>query len=100
MAYGNGTATSVVGTVYASYAPTGSHGAGDLELAVTWYNNGTVAAFLGQDANVTTANGFPLFPGQAVTFDKQPWTTYTAITASGSADLRYWTESGINPQRQ
>lgn len=58
--------------------------------AVTFYNEGTVKVYLGIDNTLTTANGYPLPVGgsHTVEADVAVW----MITASGTGDVRYWSE--------
>lgn len=54
-------------------------------------NNGSVTVFLGKSASVTTSNGIPLAAGQSFTVDGREYLgPVFGITASGSADVRYW----------
>lgn len=64
--------------------------------ATSWagYNNGSVTVYVG-DEGVTTANGFPVPPGNYVGFDDLDTTeTVYGITASSSAEMRV-VETGI-----
>ena len=61
------------------------------------YNNSAVTVFLGPDATVTTANGYPLLTATEFKFDADgpnPQYFYTGavygIVATGTADVRYW----------
>lgn len=82
---------------------TSSHGAvtvndsADQILAVnsarrgaTIVNNGSVTVFLGK-STVSTANGIPLAANQSFTISQGEFLgAVYGITASGSADVRYW----------
>lgn len=99
-AYGPGVATPanslpVVGaspgtTTTGQVSPTGTAGtllaARSLRRQVTFYNDGDRTVWIGP-ATVTTANGFPLLPGAAITL--QSTALVQAITASGTGHISY-----------
>lgn len=58
-------------------------------------NSVTTDVYIGQDANVTTVNGLPLYANQTREKSRNGGTTLWlgpvyAICASGTADIRYW----------
>ena len=71
-------------------APTGTAGtlvaARDTRKRVTFLNTGSVNVYIGI-ATVTTANGFVLAPGAAITLNTQA--LVQAITASGTGAVSY-----------
>lgn len=81
-------------TVVNALAPTGSAAqalaAVATRAAVTLFNNGSTIVYLGIDNTLTTSNGFPLLPGAAFTVESS--TAIWMITASGTGDVRYWSE--------
>jgi len=52
-------------------------------------NEGNKKAFIGTFSSVTAANGFPLSPGEKMTLRAGAAIDPAAITASGTADMRY-----------
>lgn len=60
--------------------------------SVTLKNAGAVTVYVGP-SGVTTTNGLPLEPGEALTVDKTTAALY-AIVASGSCDVRVFVENG------
>lgn len=50
-------------------------------------NNGSVTVYIG-DSNVTTTNGYPLAPGDAVSLDLKEQVVLYGRTATGTADVR------------
>lgn len=52
-------------------------------------NEGNKKAFIGVSGSVTTANGFPLSPGEKAMFRAGDAISPAAITSSGTADMRY-----------
>jgi len=71
-------------------APTGTAGtlvaARDTRKRVTFLNTGSINVYIGV-ATVTTANGFVLAPGAAITLNTQA--LVQAITASGTGAVSY-----------
>lgn len=63
-----------------------------LSLIIT--NTGTPTVYIGQDASVTAANGVPLLTNATLTEDSGGTKMYCGpiygITASSTADVRYW----------
>lgn len=67
--------------------------------SVSIYNNGTGTIYIGPAATVTVAagsdlGGFPIPAGGAMTLDRASQGTVYAIAASGSQDVRVFTEEG------
>lgn len=58
--------------------------------ALVIHNNGAVTIYVGA-GSVTTANGIPVLPGEK--FTAKAGTQIKAITAAGSADVRFWEET-------
>lgn len=55
--------------------------------AVTIINTGTVTVFLGNSSSVTTADGFPLPAGEAITLNSE--SSFYGVTASSTATVGY-----------
>lgn len=87
---GSGTAPKGSKTFSAS-APTGAAAvalaANASRIEALIRNAGSVVVYLGKDNTVTTANGVPLNPGDALTDDRST-DAWWAITAGGTGDLR------------
>lgn len=58
-------------------------------VSLTIVNEGTVKCFFGDDSSVTALTGTPLGAG-GILEDVNTTVAYYGITASGTADLRYW----------
>jgi len=58
------------------------------------YNVSTSTVYLGVGKDLTTGNGFPLYPDQGIVLAKEfgddPTLAYWAVVSSGTAELRIW----------
>jgi hypothetical protein len=61
-------------------------------------NSSTTDIFYGPDASITKDNALPLYANQTLNLDKVPegyGGSIYGITASGTADVRYWENSNV-----
>lgn len=87
----SGTASSSHAAVTVNDSADQILGVNSARRGATIVNNGSVVVYLGKSASVTTANGIPLAVGQSFTINAGEYLgAVFGVTASGSADVRYW----------
>lgn len=88
-ALGSQFATITVGSSATEVINTDTSGDRGNPRQILVHNEDTADIFLGFSSSVTTANGMPLAPGEKLSFDFNFIDELFAISAAGSADLRY-----------